>query len=94
MVLLSDDEIQMTDYAFMKLCETSYGINRGVFNTIDSMLYERGIKNILIRRKTILSFLEFAVGTSHDPEGRRNKFGPGGLALKINQFCLVNKLRS
>ncbi|MBP1155362.1 MULTISPECIES: hypothetical protein [unclassified Paenibacillus] len=92
MVLITDDEIQMTDYSFMKLCETSYGINRGVFNTIDSMLYERGIKNILIRRKTILSFLEYVVVLSNEPEGRRNMFGPGGLSLKINQFCLVNKL--
>lgn len=92
MVLISDDEIQMTDFSFMKYCEAQFGINRGVFNTIDSMLYEKGIKNILIRRKTILSFLEFAVGPSSSSEYRRSKFGPGGLSLKINEYCLFNKL--
>ncbi|PZE21530.1 hypothetical protein CBW46_008550 [Paenibacillus xerothermodurans] len=82
----------MTDYAFFKLCEARFGINRGVYNTIDDMFYQRGIKHILSRRKTIVAFLVFATGTAGDIENPRYKFGHGGLSAKLSQYCLVNNL--
>ena len=31
--------VNFTDYSFQKLCEREYGINRGVYNTIDRWFY-------------------------------------------------------
>lgn len=52
------------------------------------MFYEKGINNILNRRKIILSFLEFVV----DTPCHSYKFGHGGLSLKFNEYCLLNKI--
>jgi riboflavin kinase len=88
MNLISAAEIHLTDLSFSKLCENKFGINRGIYNTIDSTFYEKGIRDIISRRETIISFLTFAVGTSGDLKCHQHRFGQGGLSLKINEFLL------
>ena len=79
--------INLTDLSFCQYCERQYGINRGVYNTIDAMLYERGLIQIIPRRQTIVSFLEF-VHQSYPRQSAHYKFGHGGLSLRINEFWL------
>jgi len=79
--------INRTDLSFFQYCEQKYGINRGVFNTIEALLYDRGFIQILSRRQTILSFLEFVI-QSGPKQSNRYKFGPGGLSSKIKEFWL------
>lgn len=76
--------IHMTDLSFAKSCEVRFGLNKGVFNTIDMWFYERGVTHILERRQTILKFLE-TIHDSYKPAGRI-RFGPGGLTAKLNEF--------
>ncbi|MEW9671455.1 hypothetical protein [Ammoniphilus sp. 3BR4] len=71
-------DVQLPDLSFIRLCESRYGINRGVYNTIDCWLYEQGWKNIVERRKTILGFLD---GNGRQP------FGHGGLSMKLQEYC-------
>lgn len=71
--------VNYTDHSFQKLCEKKYGINRGVYNTIDKWFYEAGIKNIILRRKEILNFLDYVVQSLSLSKSSKIKFGSGGL---------------
>ncbi|PWA07824.1 hypothetical protein DCC39_16135 [Pueribacillus theae] len=78
--------VNYTDHSFQKLCEKKYGINRGVYNTIDSWFYEKGIKNIISRRKEILSFLSFIAYRFSLNQPSKLRFGSGGLVNKLEEF--------
>lgn len=77
--------INVPDLSFTNFCNEKYGINRGVYNTIDAWFYKKGIHQILERRKLILSFLDF-VKEKYSTENGRIKFGPGGLVVKLEEF--------
>ncbi|MBS4215173.1 hypothetical protein KHA99_22275 [Bacillus sp. FJAT-49825] len=63
-----------------------FGINRGVYNTIDTWFYHNGVKNIIFRRKKVLEFLSLARIHNENP---KLKFGKGGLISKLNEFWTV-----
>jgi riboflavin kinase len=67
------------DVAFVRYCEKSPFINRGIYNTIDTMFYEAGFLSVVERRKQILSFIRCM---QHDGSG----FGRKGLRLEVNNF--------
>ncbi|WP_134704371.1 hypothetical protein [Ammoniphilus sp. YIM 78166] len=71
-------DVQMPDLSFIRLCESRYGVNRGVYNAIDQWFYEQGWIDIVNRRKTILSFLA---------RQARQPFGHGGLSSKLQEYC-------
>jgi riboflavin kinase len=77
--------IHLTDLSFAQVCADKYGVNRGVYNTIDEWFYNQGLQNILERRKNVLSFLEFIKGKS-EFKTSRCKFGNGGLTIKLQEF--------
>lgn len=79
-------KINYTDQAFQKFVETKFGVNRGLYNTIDQWFFNYGIENILERRQEVLKFLTFV---SADIAYRRNsklKFGHGGLKVKLVEY--------
>ncbi|MCY8232978.1 hypothetical protein ACT6P6_22230 [Priestia endophytica] len=78
--------IHLPDLMFVNLCDSQYGINRGVYNTIDAWLYKHGLTDILERRRNILSFLESIKFKSETAEKGRLKFGPGGLSIKLQNY--------
>ena len=78
----SEEILSMPDLLFSKLCEDYYGINRGVYNTIDCWFYEQGGSNIVNRRKMVLAFCQIFC-LSKD---KKVKFGSGGLSEKLNLF--------
>lgn len=74
--------IHFTDYSFQKMCDMNFGINRGVYNEVDKWFYNKGIVDILERRREILSFIEY------NSRNGKNKvrFGNGGLRQKLNEY--------
>jgi riboflavin kinase len=80
------NEIHYTDFSFQKLCEKNYGINRGLYNTIDCWFYEKGVDDIQLRRKEILRFLGFVANSFGSFPSSKVKFGSGGLKVRLNQF--------
>lgn len=80
-----EETLHLTDHSFINVCNEKFGINRGVYNTIDAWFYKQGINNILERRNSILSFLEFIKRTS-EFKNNRCKFGPGGLVIKLEEY--------
>ncbi|GIN98978.1 hypothetical protein J6TS1_48480 [Siminovitchia terrae] len=82
----SHKTIHYTDYFFQKLCNEQFGINRGIYNTIDHWFYTKGVRNIMNRRKEILAFLEHIAVDFHHQEQTRIKFGSGKLTERLNEY--------
>jgi riboflavin kinase len=85
MKLNLEEIIHLTDLSFIRFCNEIYGVNRGVYNTIDAWFYGQGIDNIIVRRKNVLFFLEF-INNKTDKESTRIKFGSGGLTVKLMEY--------
>ncbi|MGO0060819.1 hypothetical protein ACTID9_12530 [Brevibacillus fluminis] len=87
-----EEKIHLPDISFCKVCETVYGVNRGIYNTIDSYFYQKGNKDIVARRQMILSFLQ-SIGTSQANLNKKSsfKFGHGGLVKKLDAFTSMCK---
>lgn len=85
MAAITDDMIHLADFSFIQLCIKKYGVNRGIYNTIDMWFYKNGIDNILERRKNILSFLE-SLNKREGVQTTRQKFGSGGLTIKLQEY--------
>lgn len=78
--------INKTDLHFFKYCQEQFGINRGVYNTIEQWFYNKEIYEIYTRRKYILEFLKYVFG---DDKGT-GKFGEHGLTLNLKKFLKSN----
>jgi len=76
--------IHLPDLFFVQWCEKKYGLNRGVYNTIDAWFYENGMKDILKRRKRIVYFLNHY--TKNQFTGDRIKFGAGRLTPLLSDY--------
>ena len=85
MLVDGNKTIHLTDLSFINVCANKYGINRGVYNTIDEWFYRQGLLNILERRKNILFFLEYIKGKT-EFKNSRCKFGHGGLTIKLQEY--------
>jgi riboflavin kinase len=82
--------VHSPDLQFIQYCEEEYGINRGVYNTIDKWFFNNGIQNILKRRKTIIHFLQNLEDPRQANKTNRLKFGHGGLTISLINFWEVN----
>lgn len=81
--LKTPDVYNLPDLQFVKWCEKTFAINRGVYNTIDEKLFELGYKEIQSRRKVIIDFLqEHVEETNH----KFYKFGVGNLSDALQNF--------
>ncbi|ALS20496.1 MULTISPECIES: hypothetical protein [Paenibacillus] len=75
--------IHLPDLNFVQFCQKTYGLNRGVYNTVDSWFYQKGATDIADRRKRIIHFLDCV---HHPVENGRLKFGHGGLASCLTLY--------
>ncbi len=87
-----DHVIHFTDLVFISFCEEQYGINKGIYNTIESWFYDKGVVDILERRQTILHFLE--VSQQEVQKSGKLRFGHGGLVPRLNEFARKLKVFS
>ncbi|OLO38997.1 hypothetical protein BTR23_10675 [Alkalihalophilus pseudofirmus] len=83
-----DQIVNMPDIMFINYCYKKYGLNKGIYNTIDLWLYKKEIHDIVNRRKKIIHFLEFMKNTSRNHNKNKTKltFGCGGLSEKLTEF--------
>ncbi|HZG70862.1 MAG TPA: hypothetical protein VEY51_04920 [Chondromyces sp.] len=77
--------IHLPDLLFIQFCSNQFGINRGVYNTIDKWLYENGERNIIDRRKRIYHFLDYCLKNGLSNDGKI-KFGHGNLSNKLTEY--------
>ena len=83
------ERIHLPDLLFNQLCINQFGINRGVYNTIDEWFFENGIKNILERRKRIYHFLIYCSQNGLATNGKI-KFGQGNLSKQLTDYSERN----
>ncbi|MEH7741583.1 hypothetical protein V7263_11220 [Bacillus subtilis] len=76
--------VNQTDLQFLRYIENQYGINRGVYNTIEQWFFEEKVDDIVKRRFYILCFLNYVF---KDQKGT-GRFGKKGLTSKLNQFWM------
>ena len=81
---MNETYLHWPDLKFTKWCESTFSINRGVYNIIDERLYNKGLHNIVKRRLAIVQFLEQNV--QQTPERKFYKFGQGNLSEALIQF--------
>jgi riboflavin kinase len=84
MELGSNRILHFPDLVFVKWCEEKFGVNRGIYNTIDSWFYEKGLSDIVRRRQCILHFLYNNAQNSF--KGEKIKFGHGGLTTCLSSY--------
>jgi len=84
MKIKANEELyHVPDHLFSEFCKSEFRINKGVLNTIDKWFYQRGLQNIIDRRKTIIEFFYF-IKTNENCN--QVKFGPGGLTSRLLKF--------
>lgn len=81
--------VHLPDLHFVQLCEKEFGLNRGVYNTIDFWFFTKGITDIRNRREQILHFLK-SVPASSIQKGKI-KFGHGGLSACLEGYWYEKK---
>lgn len=80
------DVTEVPDYKFVTYCFEEYGLNRGIYNTIDEWLYENGYLHIVERRWMILAFLQSL--QAGQTRSSFLKFGKGGLTKQLLDFIV------
>ncbi|WP_100398848.1 hypothetical protein [Bacillus sp. FJAT-44742] len=78
--------LHLPDLLFVKYCEKEFFINRGMYNTIENIFYQKGATQILDRRKLIIEFLLYLDKEKGIKSNGRVKFGSHGLVTRINVF--------
>ena len=79
--------LNLPELQFFHWCQQQYRINKGVYNTIESWFFQKGIVSILNRRIYILAFLNFVMKTGqHDTQKKYLRFGNGGLTKALQHF--------
>ncbi|WP_274854201.1 hypothetical protein [Bacillus methanolicus] len=79
--------LNLPDLQFFQWCHQRFGLNKGVYNTIDNWFYDYGIVNILHRRIYLLAFLDFVKDAGLKQDNHKFiRFGNGGLIRKLHEF--------
>ena len=79
--------IDLPDWLFMQFCKETYGINRGILNTVDRWFYSNGLENIHERRKVMLEFLQHSIRPLNpNGENPKAKIGRGNLTGLLNEY--------
>ncbi|TDF99684.1 RNA-binding protein [Paenibacillus piri] len=80
------------DIRFVAYCQQTFGLNRGIYNTIDQWLYDFGYRDILSRRALTLAFLnDFKEKHGAEHRGPILRFGKGGLTKQLHDFIHLPK---
>ncbi|MGG1572005.1 hypothetical protein [Fictibacillus sp. NRS-1165] len=83
--------VNLTDLEFTGLCKERYGVNKGLYNTIENYFAKQGVRNILYRRVYILEFLaDVQSKKGKESRGAHVSFGTGGLARALHTFFIKN----
>ncbi|NHN30621.1 RNA-binding protein [Paenibacillus agricola] len=85
------EALHLPDIQFVNYCFQEYGLNRGIYNTIDQWLFSFGYKEIIGRRQITVNFLK----DIHNKHGKDRsnvlRFGKGGLTKQLHDFIHLPK---
>lgn len=86
-IKVDSKKLHLPDSQFFNLCNSLFGVNKGIYNTIDNWFYEKNYDDIVTRRRYIITFLSYVISY----EVNRNhhcslRFGNGGLVQKLREF--------
>ncbi|MFE5317475.1 RNA-binding protein [Paenibacillus sp. NPDC056579] len=85
--LTETDLVHLPDIQFVTYCFQMFGLNRGIYNTIDQWLYDSGYKDVLQRRKATVSFLHLINEKGgRERTGSLLRFGKGGVTKQLYDF--------
>ncbi|MGG3470354.1 hypothetical protein ABES02_23070 [Neobacillus pocheonensis] len=85
--LAASKYLNLPDLQFFIWCNQQYGVNRGIYNTIDQWFFDYGIVNIYCRRIQLLGFLDYEKDELYESNKHKFiRFGHGGLTKRLNQF--------
>lgn len=77
---LENNIVHLPDLSFVHFCEKEFGINRGIYNQIDTWFYNKGKIDIVDRRRKVLKFFKQSFTNGHI------KIGKHGLSMRLEQF--------
>ncbi|MDR7079411.1 hypothetical protein J2Y03_004469 [Neobacillus niacini] len=78
--------IHLPDLQFVRYCEETYCVNRGIYNIIDAWFYDQNMINVSSRRKIIIAFFSYL-----NKDTQKIKFGPGGVKAHLENFWNFKK---
>jgi len=85
--LTDADLVHLPDIQFVTYCFQAFGLNRGIYNTIDQWLYDSGYRDVLERRKATVSFLSLlSEKGGRERSGSLLRFGKGGVTKQLYDF--------
>ncbi len=84
--------IHYTDHSFQRFCHENFGINRGIYNTIENWFYKKGLEDIIRRRNEIVAFLEFTAVDFYETKQERIRFGSGRLTIKLDEYWRTSRV--
>lgn len=85
--LAEAEVLHLPDIQFVTYCFEIFGLNRGIYNTIDQWLFEHGFADIVQRRKIIVTFLnDLQAKHGLERNGSILRFGKGGLTKQLYDY--------
>lgn len=84
------DFFNLPDWEFTNRIQAKYGLNKGVYNEIDSKLYHAGIRNIKKRRLFIIHFLD---NNKHLSVNGKLKFGYKKLTIYLSNYLANHAIK-
>lgn len=80
--------IHKTDLSFQRSINKQFGINRGIYNTIDHWFFAHGYTDIIRRRTEILPFLNFILTRFINSKGKL-RMSSGCLSFYLDEYLRV-----
>lgn len=78
------------DLSFQAYCKDHFGVNRGIYNTVEEWFFSKGFHEIVERRKLILDYFAYTKNSSKLGPPERNltffKVGKGELIPSLESF--------
>ncbi|KRF67243.1 hypothetical protein ASG99_16595 [Bacillus sp. Soil768D1] len=79
--------VHLPDLLFVRYCQETYGLNRGVYNVIDEWFYRQNLVSVEMRRQQVLEFLLFFISLiNKERNGHKLKFGKGELTNLLTEY--------
>ncbi|GIQ69541.1 hypothetical protein XYCOK13_23650 [Xylanibacillus composti] len=78
--------VHYPDIVLAQYCHDQFGLNKGVYNTIDEWLFSHGEQDVILRRTQMVRFLEDCKNRAGYSAAGQLTFGRGTLTEKLALF--------
>ncbi|KZZ84480.1 hypothetical protein [Bacillus sp. SJS] len=84
--MITAETVNSPDLVFQQYCKEVFGVNRGIYNTIDEWFFQAGAVSVLERRQIIVNFLQDLSEPNQGEKAALLKVGKGGLVPALYAF--------